>query len=105
MSYFLDEFGKKIKGYRELRGYSQEKLGELVDVATKTVVFWENGKSFIEYPTLVRLCQALEIEEVQLFDFKPQNGESYSAQAAALISKLPPAKQKQILDIIKTFEN
>lgn len=41
MSYFLNEFGKKIKGYRELCGYSQEKLGELVDVSTKTIAFWE----------------------------------------------------------------
>lgn len=105
MSYFLNEFGKKIKGFRELKGLTQEKLGELVDVAGNTVGLWENGKSFIEYPTLLRLCQALEIEEVQLFDFKPQNGDSYSAQAAAIISKLTPAKQKQILDIIKTFEN
>ena len=24
MSYFLDEFGKKVKGYRELKGYTQE---------------------------------------------------------------------------------
>lgn len=105
MSYFLKEFGKKIKGYRELRGYSQERLGELVDVSTKTVVFWENGKSFIEYPKLVRLCEALEIEEVQLFDFKPQKGDSCLDQAAAIISKLSPAKQKQILSIIKTFED
>ena len=26
-------------------------------------------------------------------------------EVAAIISKLPPAKQKQILEIIKTFEN
>lgn len=104
MSYFLNEFGKKIKGYRELHGYSQEKLGELVDVSTKTVVFWENGKSFIEYPTLVRLCKVLDIEEVQLFDFKTQNTESYVDQISAITSKLTPLKQKQILDIIKTFE-
>lgn len=41
MSYFLDEFGKKVKGYRELKGYTQEKLGELVDVAGNTVGLWE----------------------------------------------------------------
>lgn len=105
MSYFLDEFGKKIKGYRMLRGLTQEELGELVDVAANTVGLWENGKSFIEYPKLVRLCEALEIEEVQLFDFKPQKGDSCPDQAAAIISKLSPAKQKQILSIIKTFED
>ncbi|CCZ49548.1 TPA: XRE family transcriptional regulator [Candidatus Gastranaerophilales bacterium HUM_3] len=105
MSYFLNEFGKKIKGYRELCGYSQEKLGELVDVSTKTIAFWENGKSFIEYPTLVRLCKALDIEEVQLFAFKPEHSDYYTDQISAIVSKLSPAKQKQALDIIKTFDN
>lgn len=67
-------------------------------------MFWENGKSFIGYPTLVKLCKALEIEEVQLFDFKPQKVESCTDQISAIVSKLTPLKQKQILDIIKTFE-
>ena len=105
MSYFLDEFGKKVKGYRELKGYTQEKLGELVDVAGNTVGLWENGKSFIEYPTLVRLCKALGIEEVQLFEFKPEHRVSYSDEITAIVTKLSPAKQKQALDIIKTFDN
>ena len=101
MSYFLDEFGKKVKGYRELKGYTQEKL----DVAGNTVGLWENGKSFIEYPTLVRLCKALGIEEVQLFEFKPEHRVSYSDEITAIVTKLSPAKQKQALDIIKTFDN
>ena len=105
MSYFLDEFGKKVKGYRELKGYTQEKLGELVDVAGNTVGLWENGKSFIEYPPLVRLCKALGIEEVQLFEFKPEHRVSYSDEITAIVTKLSPAKQKQALDIIKTFDN
>ena len=105
MSYFLDEFGKKVKGYRELKRYTQEKLGELVDVAGNTVGLWENGKSFIEYPTLVRLCKALGIEEVQLFEFKPEHRVSYSDEITAIVTKLSPAKQKQALDIIKTFDN
>ena len=105
MSYFLDEFGKKVKGYRELKGYTQEKLGELVDVAGNTVGLWENGKSFIEYPTLVRLCKALGIEEVQLFEFKPEHRVSYSDEITAIVTKLSPEKQKQALDIIKTFDN
>lgn len=104
MSYFLKEFGKKIRGYRELRGLSQEKLGELVDVSTKTIVLWETGKSFIEYPTLVRLAKALDVEEAQLFEFKPQNHTTAADQISAIVSGLSPAKQKQILDIIKTFE-
>ena len=87
-----------------MRGLSQEKLGELVDVSTKTIVLWETGKSFIEYPTLVRLAKALDVEEAQLFEFKPQSNTTAVDQISAIVSGLSPAKQKQILDIIKTFE-
>lgn len=100
---FLKNFGNRIKYYRELHGLSQEKLGEMADVATKTVSEWETGKSFIEYPTLVRLCKVLKVEEAELFNFPSEKGSSYLEQIVNIASKLPPAKQKQILDIIKTF--
>lgn len=103
MDYFLQEFGKKIKGYREYKGLSQEKLAELVDVARNTVSLWENGTSFIEYPTLQRLCKAFEIEEAQLFNFGTEKGDSDFEQIVNITAKLSPAKQKQILEIIKTF--
>ncbi len=103
MSYFLEEFGKKVKGYRELKEFSQERLSELVNVSRNTVGLWETGKSFIGYQTLVRLCQVLEIEEAELFNFPSEKGSSYLEQIVNIASKLPPAKQKQILDIIKTF--
>ena len=103
MSYFLKEFGRKIKGYRELKGFSQEELSEMVDVSRNTIGLWENGKSFIEYPKLVRLCKALDIEEVQLFQFPTENANSQLEEIVALCSAMTPAKQKQILDIVKTF--
>lgn len=103
MSYFLEEFGKKVKGYRELQGLSQEKLSELVNVSRNTIGLWETGKSFIEYPTLVKLSKVLKIDEAELFNFPTQKGSSYLEQIVNISAKLPPAKQKQILDIIKTF--
>lgn len=103
MTDFLKNFGKRIKYYRQLHGLSQEKLGELADVATKTVSEWETGKSFIEYPTLVKLSKVLKIDEAELFNFPTQKGSSYLEQIVNISAKLPPAKQKQILDIIKTF--
>ena len=103
MSYFLEEFGKKVKGYRELQGLSQEKLSELVNVSRNTIGLWETGKSFIEYPTLVKLSKVLKIDEAELFNFPTQKGSSYLEQIVNISAKLPPQKQKQILDIIKTF--
>lgn len=103
MTDFLKNFGKRIKYYRQLHGLSQEKLSELVNVSRNTIGLWENGKSFIEYPTLVKLSKVLQIDEAELFNFPTQKGSSYLEQIVNISAKLPPEKQKQIIDIIKTF--
>lgn len=102
MDYFLREFGKKIRYYRELKGYSQEKLGELVSVAPNTIGLWERGKSFIEYPTLLKLCDALDIEPAQLFNFPPENGVSYQKQTLD-ISNLSKPQIDILLKLISEF--
>jgi DNA-binding XRE family transcriptional regulator len=106
MDKFLKEFGRKIKTYREKLGYSQEKLGELVEVSTKTIVFWENGTTFIKYPAMVRLCKVLGVEQIDLFNFgvpKADRGSSVE-QIVNLSKKLSPETQEQIVEIIKTFK-
>lgn len=106
MDNFLKEFGRKIKIYRERLGYSQEKLGELVEVSTKTIVFWENGTSFLKYPALVKLCKVLGVEEIDLFNFGVPTADRGSniEQIVNLSKQLSPESQKQIIEIIKTFK-
>ena len=52
MDEFLKKFGEKVRSYREVYGYSQEKLAEIADVSTNTVNSIENGKTFFTYQTL-----------------------------------------------------
>ena len=96
MDTFLKKFGKQIKGFRELRGLTQEALAEKVDVATNTIS-----------ASILKLCEALEITVEDLFSFAcPSNSSdaSYLAQIITLVKQLSPQKQKQILNILKTFE-
>lgn len=102
MDYFLREFGKQIRYYRELKGYSQEKLGELVGVAPNTIGLWERGKSFIEYPTLVRLCDALGIEPAQLFSIPPENAVDYQKQTLD-ISQLSNPQIELLQKLVSEF--
>ncbi len=60
------EFGKKVRKYRKLRGWSQEKLAEEVGVATKTISQWENGKSLLEHANLLKLYEVLGVKEENL---------------------------------------
>lgn len=108
MDYFLEELGKKIKGYRELNGLTQEKLAEKIDVAPNTIYIWEKGKSFIEYPYLNKLAGVLNIDKSLLFDFPPEQNNDNDSDLNKIISiakQLSPTQQRQILKILETFIN
>lgn len=67
-------FGSRVRHYRNLLGYSQEKLAELVGISSHTVSYIERGKNFLSMTKLSVLCNALEVEPYQLFidkDFNP----------------------------------
>ncbi len=104
MSDFLQKLGKQIKFFRENRGFTQETLAEKVGVAPNTIGLWENGKSFIEYPSLVKLCGALEITEEHLFSFAAVPGaDSDLDKIINIIKQQSPDNQKKILETLKIF--
>ncbi len=51
----------KIKHFREKKGLTQEKLAEELFLSRKTVSSWENGHSFPDLGTLVKLSKILEV--------------------------------------------
>ncbi len=106
MSEFLEKFGKKIREFRSLKKISQEKLAELIDSSTTTISTLELGKTFITYKNLQKLCKVLEIQEVDLFNFSMKNKKQASIvdEINNEVKKLSLQKQKQILEIIKTFD-
>lgn len=59
--------GKKIKQYRILRGLSQEKLAELLNVSQRTLSGIECGTNFLTSNTLDKIFEVLEISPDDLF--------------------------------------
>jgi transcriptional regulator with XRE-family HTH domain len=60
-----------IKHYRGLRGWSQVKLAEKIDISTNFLADIETGKSWVSSLTLVKLANCFEIEVYELF--RPEN--------------------------------
>jgi transcriptional regulator with XRE-family HTH domain len=56
-----------IKHYRGLRGWSQVKLAEKIDISTNFLADIETGKSWISSSTLIKLANIFEIEAYELF--------------------------------------
>jgi transcriptional regulator with XRE-family HTH domain len=56
-----------IKYYRGLRGWSQVRLAEKIDISTNFLADIETGKSWLSSLTLVKLANIFEIEVYELF--------------------------------------
>lgn len=61
------ELGKKIKRMRIEKGYTQEKLSELIDVSQKALSSIETGENFVKAETLDKILEAFDITAEELF--------------------------------------
>ena len=59
--------GKKIKQYRILRGYSQEKLVELLNISQRTLSGIECGNNFLTSQTMDKILEVLKISPDEIF--------------------------------------
>ena len=60
-------FGKKIKQYRILRGYTQEQLAEMLNISQRTLSGIECGNNFLTAQTMEKILEVLEISPDELF--------------------------------------
>ncbi len=56
-----EKIGKFIAECRKQKNMTQEQLGEILGVSSKSVSRWENGKTMPDYVMLDSLCNALGI--------------------------------------------
>lgn len=63
------QIGKKIQLLRKQKGFSQEKFAEAINIATTSLSYIETGRGFMTLSTLQRICEVLEIEPVEIFQF------------------------------------
>lgn len=61
------EIGKKIKRIRLEKGFTQEKLAELIDISQKALSSIEIGENFLKAETLDKLLVALDVTAEELF--------------------------------------
>jgi len=62
--------GKNVKKYRNLRGISQEKLSEMLEVNSKFIGHVERFERRVSLKRLIKIAEILEIELKELFEFK-----------------------------------
>lgn len=91
--------GKNIKKYRKLRGLTQEKMAELIEIEVRTLSLIETGNNFVSSKTLAKLAEVLCVTPANLLEDITANETErlYSDSLKALeLLKNNPAKLKAL---------
>lgn len=62
--------GRNIAKTRKDSNLSQNELAELIDISREHLAKIETGRRNISIPLLFRLCEKLNVQEKDLFDFE-----------------------------------
>jgi transcriptional regulator with XRE-family HTH domain len=92
-----------IKHYRGLRGWSQVKLAEEIDISTNFLADVETGKSWVSSQTLAKLATIFEIEVYELF--RPENFPKNETKEAvkSLVNDLSVTFERSLSQLSKKY--
>lgn len=62
--------GLRIKEYRELRKFTQDKLAEMVGIDPKHLSRIENGRNYPSLETLEKILENLDVTYEEIFNFQ-----------------------------------
>ena len=97
----LEILGPNLKKVRTTKGYTQEFVAESVNISTDLLRNIENGRNIGSLPTLLNLCNFLEITPNYLFlDLLNENSSSLDEALKAQISNISPQSKEAIKQII-----
>lgn len=71
-----EKLGKTISEARKKKNLSQKELGDLLGVSNKAVSKWENGESTPRRESLIKLCEILELDKVEILGFEQKDSKS-----------------------------
>jgi len=87
-------FGENLKKHRTIKGFSQAKLAEILDISPNFISEIETGKRWVSSDTLVNFAEVLGVEVYEFLKPPkvPENElsafiQSYTEKAAASASK------------------
>ena len=104
MKDFYKEFGKRLKELRLQANMTQDDLAERVNVATKTVSYWENGHNPITLNKIPLIANALNIPIYKLFVFLNTDEKVADKDYIALLQAKTGKELDTLFNLIKEFQ-
>ena len=98
--------GARIRELRKLRGFSQERLAEMIEVEPRHMSRIERGNSYPSLDRLERIAESLGAPLKNFFEFGhlEDRGERISG-IAGMVQEMDEEYQKLVYKIVKAIED
>jgi len=101
-----NRLGKRIKEMREYRNMSQSELAASMNVSKSTISDYENGEIKPSLDNFIKIACCLKCSANELLqDYIEQSNDFYFRQLVRSLTNLSSEKLKEIIELIKMFEN
>ena len=96
--------GKRIQEYRKLKGLTQDKLAEIINVSPNYLSALERGVYNISLDLLIKIVDCLECTPNDLFCDVMKTGYKFRASRLSdMIEDLPQEEQNRIFSVVETI--
>lgn len=100
--------GERIEELRKQKGWTQAKLGDLADISREQISRYEHGKNLPDFPTTVRIAQALEVSIDSLLNGPNADKEITEEDIRFALSggenMITPAQYKEVLNFVRFIQ-
>ena len=94
------EIGKRIRKYREARGFSQIQLAEKLGISNSRVSNWEQGINRPDADILAEMCRVLDVSPSELLDVHLSTDELDEKEKKVVKAYRSKPELQQAVDIL-----
>lgn len=95
------ELGKNIRRFREMKGYSQEKLAEFIGVSTIFISRIEQGKKAPGIDNFIKIANVLSASADELFGYQIETMHTLKESKLSMeLEALPLNERRKIYSVI-----
>ena len=97
--------GRRIRTLRNMKGWTQQELGEQADVNYKFVGEIERGQQNPSYAVLVKIAAALGVELPELFRFQLEalNRKQAEKEIVSIVKSIPGEDVSRLLSVLRVL--
>ena len=94
-------FGESLKKFRTEKGYTLEKVGDLLGVSPQAVYRWESGKTEPNMKTVAKLCKIFNCTADELAGLYTQPLTRDERDLVVLFRDASPETQRIVMAILR----